>query len=62
MDTPIYDFAKIGPGTEIDGPAIIESTVTTIVVNPGDRAEMDEFRNIRMFLRQGATLHPLAAA
>ena len=30
----------------IPGPAIIETPVTTIVVNPNDRAEMDAFRNI----------------
>jgi N-methylhydantoinase A len=49
-DTPIYDFARLQPGMEIDGPAVIESAVTTIVVNPKDRATMDEYRNLRIFL------------
>ena len=31
-------------------PAIIETPVTTVVVNPNDRAAMDEYRNIRIHL------------
>ena len=34
MSTRVYDFTKIHPGVEFDGPAIIERPVTTIVVNP----------------------------
>ena len=48
MDTAIYDFDKFRPGNELAGPAIIETPVTTIVVNPKDHAFMDEFRNIRI--------------
>ncbi len=44
--TDIYDFGRLSPGANITGPAIIETPVTTIVVNPNDHAEMDEFRNI----------------
>jgi N-methylhydantoinase A len=44
--TAVYDFQHLQPGSEIFGPAIVESPVTTIVVNPGDRAAMDGFRNI----------------
>ena len=47
-DTAIYDFDKFRPGNELAGPAIIETPVTTIVVNPKDHAFMDEFRNIRI--------------
>lgn len=46
--TGIYDFERMKPGTEILGSAVIETPVTTIVVNPKDRAVMDEFRNIRI--------------
>jgi N-methylhydantoinase A len=46
--TPIYDFNKMRPGMEFSGPAIIETPVTTVVANPGDRAAMDEYRNIRI--------------
>lgn len=48
--TPIYDFSLLVLGMEIGGPGIIESSVTTIVINPRDTAMMDEFRNIRLFI------------
>jgi len=48
--TPIYDFEKMRPGAAFAGPAIIETPVTTIVINPNDRTAMDEFRNIRIYL------------
>jgi len=50
VDTAIYDFNKMRPGHEVTGPAIIETPVTTIVVNPKDHAFMDEFRNVRIEL------------
>jgi N-methylhydantoinase A len=50
IPTRVYDFEKMQPGTAFAGPAIIETPVTTIVVNPNDRALMDEFRNIRIHL------------
>jgi N-methylhydantoinase A len=50
VETAIYDFDKVKPGNELAGPAVIETPVTTIVVNPKDRAFMDEFRNIRIDL------------
>ncbi|MGH7823735.1 MAG: hydantoinase/oxoprolinase family protein [Candidatus Binatia bacterium] len=48
--TPVYDFRKINPGTKLPGPGIIETPVTTIVVNPRDRAVMDEYRNVRIYV------------
>jgi N-methylhydantoinase A len=48
--TPIYQFEQLAPGMEIAGPAIIESPITTIVVNPYDRAAMDEFRNVHIMM------------
>src|SRR5499427_4029328 len=50
VDAAIYDFNKMKPGHEVTGPAIIETPVTTIVVNPKDHAFMDEFRNVRIEL------------
>ena len=49
-DTPIYDLDAMGPGFELSGPAVIESTVTNIVVNPGDRAVTDDYCNVRLFV------------
>src|SRR4029077_17972722 len=34
IPTTIYDFSRMTPGTEISGPAIIETPITTIVINP----------------------------
>ncbi|MDE0214640.1 MAG: hydantoinase/oxoprolinase family protein, partial [Deltaproteobacteria bacterium] len=48
--TTIYDFQRMGPGMELLGPAVIETPVTTVVVNPRDRAEIDGFRNIRILV------------
>jgi N-methylhydantoinase A len=44
--TAVYDFERLNPGGEISGPAIVETPVTTVVVNPRNRAAVDEFRNI----------------
>ena len=48
--TAIYDFERMQPGMELSGQAVIETPVTTVVVNPRDRAEIDGFRNIRIFV------------
>ena len=39
----VYDAARIGPGISIDGPAIIESDFTTILVEEGNRIEGDPY-------------------
>ena len=44
--TPIYDFDRLTPGMELAGPALIETPVTTVVINPKDTAQMDGLRNI----------------
>ena len=46
VDTPIYRAAELRPGNVILGPAVIEPTVTTIVVRPGQRARLDGYGNI----------------
>ena len=50
VSTRVYDFTKMRPGIELNGSAIIETPVTTIVVNPKDRAVMDEYCNVRIQL------------
>jgi len=52
--TDIYDFERLVPGTKLTGPAIVETPVTTIVVNPKDRAMVDEFHNVRLFINAQA--------
>jgi N-methylhydantoinase A len=50
VPTKIYDYDRLAPGSEISGPAVIETPITTIVVNPKDRAMVDEYLNVRMQL------------
>ena len=52
--TAIYDFRRMRPGMEVSGPAVIETPVTTVVVNPRDRANIDGFRNIRILVGENA--------
>lgn len=50
VDTPVYDRAKLGAGTALDGPAIINQLDATTVVPPNTHAEIDEWLNIRIHL------------
>ena len=42
VKTPIYDGTPLGVGAKIKGPAVIEEVTTTIVVEPGWTAVLDE--------------------
>jgi N-methylhydantoinase A len=42
----IYDFDRLNPGNVLAGPAVIHTPITTVVVQAGQTAQMDEFRNI----------------
>ena len=46
----VYDGGKLVPGMAFSGPAIVEDPGTTIVVHPGDRVEIDAYRNIHITL------------
>lgn len=48
VETDIYDYGKLRAGNVVTGPAIVEGPETTVVVPPGHRASMDEFRNLRL--------------
>ena len=50
VPTKVYDYSRLAPGAEMSGPAIVETPITTIVVNPSDRAVLDEYLNVRMYL------------
>jgi N-methylhydantoinase A len=41
-ETPIYDRYRMGAGTRIDGPAIVEERESTTVVGPGATARVAE--------------------
>lgn len=48
IKTPVYDGPNLGSGAQIPGPAIVEETFTTIVVWPGDVAQVDRWGNYVM--------------
>ena len=43
IETPIYDGARLQSGDSLQGPAVVEETDTTIVLQPGDRAILNKF-------------------
>jgi len=46
--TPVYDGALLAPGNRIKGPAVIETTDTTVVVHPGRTLKVDAFGNFEI--------------
>jgi N-methylhydantoinase A len=38
FSVPVYDFDALAPSQTIAGPAIVEGTMTTILLRPGERA------------------------
>jgi len=46
LQADCYDFDTLVPGNRLKGPAIVWSPTTTIVVNPGQTARCDEYRNL----------------
>ena len=43
--TPIYDGYKLVPGNEIEGPCVVETTTTSMVVHPGQSISVDALGN-----------------
>lgn len=41
VDTPVFDRYSLAPGTELDGPAIVEERESTAVIGPGGRCRVD---------------------
>jgi N-methylhydantoinase A/oxoprolinase/acetone carboxylase beta subunit len=48
----IYHFERLVPGNVINGPAVILTDITTIVIQHGHHGHLDEFRNIVIELRR----------
>lgn len=46
LDTPIFDRGDMAPGCTLAGPAVIDQFDSTLLVFPGDRAEVDAALNI----------------
>ena len=49
-DVPIYHRPDLKAGAKLNGPAIIDQFDATTVIPPGDRAEIDEWSNIRIHI------------
>jgi N-methylhydantoinase A len=45
-ESDVYDGERLEPGHAFTGPAILETSGTTIVVHPGDEASVDDYGNI----------------
>jgi N-methylhydantoinase A/oxoprolinase/acetone carboxylase beta subunit len=46
--TPVYDGALLVSGNRISGPAVVETTDTTVVVHPGRSLEVDALGNFEI--------------
>jgi N-methylhydantoinase A len=53
VEAAIYRSEDVGPGHSIEGPAIIERPDTTIVVGPGQVAEMEPYGNFVIRIPNG---------
>ena len=49
-ETPIYDGAALVPGNRLEGPAVLETAVTNVVVHPGQTLYVDAFGNFEITL------------
>jgi N-methylhydantoinase A/oxoprolinase/acetone carboxylase beta subunit/N-methylhydantoinase B/oxoprolinase/acetone carboxylase alpha subunit len=47
---PVYTTAALSPGVTLEGPAILESPFTTILVEPGDHVMVDRFGGIALHI------------
>lgn len=52
IDSAVYDLAALKPGNRVEGPAVIEATDTTIVIDPERAFRVDE-RGSGVIERQG---------
>ena len=51
--TPVYDFDALAPSQAIDGPAIVESAMTTVLLRPGEWATVTPLGWLDIALSRG---------
>jgi len=51
LRTPIYDGARLKPGNRLRGPAVVETTDTTVVVHPKRSLRVDAYGNFEIEFR-----------
>ncbi|MEX0664296.1 MAG: hydantoinase/oxoprolinase family protein [Acidimicrobiia bacterium] len=50
VETTVYDGSRLGPGSEVHGPALVEEPFTVVVVPPGGSARLDATGNYQLEL------------
>ena len=46
LDSAVHERARLAPGNQVEGPAVIEEMSSTTVVPPGYRANVDAIGNL----------------
>jgi N-methylhydantoinase A len=54
-EVPVYDGFQLPPACSINGPAIVEQSTTTVIVQPGYQLSCDDFGNYLVY-RDGVSL------
>ena len=49
-EAPVWHRSDLPPGMRLAGPAIVEEQTSTIVLHPGQHAQVDEYLNIEIEL------------
>lgn len=49
VDTRVYDRSRLGPGFELDGPAIVEEPSSSTLVYPEQRLTVDKYGNLIIY-------------
>ena len=48
VDTPVYDWAGLSPGSALAGPVLVQGQDTTVVVPDGYGLAIDDYRNVSL--------------
>ncbi|GGC44948.1 hydantoinase/oxoprolinase family protein [Chelatococcus reniformis] len=51
LDTPVYERSDLPAGLVLAGPAVVEQLDSTVLIPPGTRAEVDQYLNIIIRVR-----------
>ena len=46
--TPIFSGYKLRPGNSIEGPCVVETDTTSMVIHPGQRVAVDSLGNFEI--------------
>ena len=64
VDVPVFQWEALASQAEVEGPAIVESATTTVVVRAGDRLQTTAYGwlDIRITESRGRPAHPVTSA